>query len=120
MESRAIARYTRIPARKARLVADLIRGRGVDESLRTLQATHTKGARIITKVLNSAVANALSREGTMNIQPDSLYVKETFVNEGPTMRRFRPRAMGRATRINKRTSHITIVLGVRESAKGEE
>ena len=119
MEARASARYTRIPARKARLVVDLIRGRGVEESLRTLQATPTRGAKIVTKVLNSAVANALAGEGTLNVHADDFYVKEAYVNEGPTMRRFRPRAMGRATRIRKRTSHITIVVDVHESVKGE-
>ena len=119
MESRAHARYTRIPARKARLVVDLIRGKGVEESLRTLQAAEKKGARVVTKVLNSAVANAIAGEGTMKIHPEMLYVKEAYVNEGPTLRRFQPRAMGRATRLNKRTSHITIVLGVQEGAKGE-
>jgi len=119
MESRAHARYTRIPPRKARLVVDLIRGKGVEESIQILQGTEKKGARIVRKVLNSAVANALAGEGTMKIHPEMLYVKETYVNEGPTLRRFQPRAMGRATRINKRTSHITVVLGVQEGAKGE-
>ena len=120
MDARAHARSTRIPARKARLVVDLIRGKDVEESLRTLGATQTKGARIVTKVLNSAVANALVEEG-IDFDAEDLYVKEAYVNEGPTMRRFRPRAMGRATRINKRTSHITIVLAVHEGvAKTEE
>ncbi len=120
MEAKARARYVRVQARKARLVMNLIRGKGVEESFRTLQETHTKGARIITKVLNSAMANALADEGTMKVDADQFYVKEAYVNEGPTMKRFRPRAMGRATRINKRTSHITIVVDMHESAKGEE
>jgi len=120
MESRAHARYTAIPPRKARLAVDMIRGKGVEESLRTLDATSTRGARIVTKVLNSAVANAVAEEGTAKIHPDMLYVKEAYVNEGPTLKRFRARAMGRATRVNKRTSHITIVVGLHEEMKGEE
>ncbi len=110
MESKASARYQRIPPRKLRLVADMIRGRGVDESIKVLEQTHTKGARITAQVLNSAVANAMSREGSMKIHPDTLYVKEAYVDGGPIIKRFMPRAMGRATRINNRTSHLTIVL----------
>jgi large subunit ribosomal protein L22 len=118
MEAKAQARYSRIPPRKARAVLDLIRGRGVEESLRTLQGTDTRGARAITKILNSAVANALAGEGTMKVQSSELFVKAAWANEGPALKRFMPRAMGRATRIRKRTSHITIVVGLHESAKG--
>ncbi|MBM3319837.1 MAG: 50S ribosomal protein L22 [Candidatus Eisenbacteria bacterium] len=119
-EAKAHARYTRIPPRKARMVLRLIQGRGVEESLRTLRAAHVRGARIITKILNSAVANALAGEGTMKIQSSDLYVKTAYANEGPMLRRFLPRAMGRATRIRKRSSHITIVVGLRKTAKGEK
>jgi large subunit ribosomal protein L22 len=118
MEAKAHARYTRIPPRKARAVLELIRGRGVEESLRTLQAAQTRGARTITKILNSAVANALAGEGSIKVQSSELFVKAAYANEGPMLRRFLPRAMGRATRIRKRTSHITIVVGRHESAKG--
>jgi large subunit ribosomal protein L22 len=87
MEAKAHARYTRIPPRKARAVLELIRGRGVEESLRTLQAAQTRGARTITKILNSAVANALAGEGTMKIQSSELFVKAAYANEGPMLRR---------------------------------
>ncbi len=122
MESKASARYQRIQPRKLRLVVNMIRGRGVDESLNVLQETHTKGARMITKVLNSAIANAVDRGEDLKIEPEMLYVKRAFVDGGPVMKRFRPRAMGRATRILKRTSHITIVLDVHDEhkAKAEE
>ena len=99
-------------------VVNLIRGQGVEDSLRTLEATNTRGARIVTKVLNSAVANAVASEG-MDFEPEHLYVKEAYVNEGPTMKRFRARAMGRATRINKRTSHITIVVAVKGAKEAQ-
>ncbi|RPJ46962.1 MAG: 50S ribosomal protein L22 [Candidatus Latescibacterota bacterium] len=118
MEAKAQARYSKIPPRKARAVLELIRGRGVEESLRTLQGTHTRGARTITKLLNSAVANALAGEGTVKVQSGELFVKAAWANEGPALKRFMPRAMGRATRIRKRTSHITIVVGLPEGAKG--
>jgi large subunit ribosomal protein L22 len=98
-------------------VADLVRGRGVEESIQVLEQTHTKGARILSKVLNSAVANAMSQEGSMKVHPDQLYIKEAFVDGGPIIKRFMPRAMGRATRINKRTSHLTIVLDVTEQVE---
>ena len=117
MQSKASARYQRIPPRKLRLVVDMIRGRGVDESLRLLEQTHTKGAKITTQVLNAAVANAVSQEGSMKIHADMLYVKNAYVDGGPIVKRFMPRAMGRATRINKRTSHVTIVLDVNENAE---
>ena len=117
MESKASAKYQRIPPRKLRLVADMVRGRKVEESVVALEQTHTKGARIVTQVLNAAVANAMSREGSMNIHADMLYIKAITVDGGPITKRFMPRAMGRATRINKRTSHLTIVLDVNEKVE---
>jgi large subunit ribosomal protein L22 len=107
MEAKAVARYIRISPRKARYVADLVRGKPVEEALNVLAFTTRKAAQILAKVLKSAIANAAQDE---SIDVDTLYVKRVFVDEGPTMKRFRPRAMGRATRIRKRTSHITIVL----------
>jgi large subunit ribosomal protein L22 len=107
MEAKAVARYIRISPRKARYVADLVRGKPVEEALNVLTFTTRKAAQILAKVLKSAIANAGQDE---SIDVDTLYVKGVFVDEGPTMKRFRPRAMGRATRIRKRTSHITIVL----------
>lgn len=107
MEARAVARYVRISPRKARLVMDEIRGKKVEEALRLLGFSPKKGAFILKKLINSAVANA---EANSEIDVDSLFVKRVFANEGPTMKRFRPRAMGRATRIRKRTSHLTVIL----------
>ncbi len=103
----ATARYVRISARKLRLVADLVRGRQVEEARTILAFTPKKGARVVMKLLASAVANA---ENNQDMSADDLYIKSIFVNEGPTLKRWRARAMGRAGRINKRTSHITVEL----------
>ncbi len=107
MEVRAVSKYIRISPQKARLVADLIRGKDVDEALSILKFTPKKAARLIDKTLRSAIANA---EQLKVIDVDSLYVKKIYVDEGPTMKRWMARAMGRASRILKRTSHITVVL----------
>lgn len=101
------ARYVRIAPRKVRLVADLIRGKEVAEALAILRLTPRGATHVLEKVLNSAVANA---EHNFNMDVNDLAVAKVFVDEGPTLKRFRPRAQGRASRINKRTSHITIVL----------
>jgi len=107
MEAKAVARYIRISPQKARLVADVIRGRNVEDAINTLRFMPKKGARILRKIVESAVANAGQNE---TIDVDTLYVKRIFINGGPMLKRMRPRAMGRANRILKRTSHITIVL----------
>jgi large subunit ribosomal protein L22 len=107
MESRAKTRFVRISAQKARLVADMIRGRPVDEALNVLDYTPKKAARIIAKTLRSAVANA---EDQQNVDVDDLYVTRAFVDDGPTQRRILPRAHGRASRILKRSSHITVIV----------
>lgn len=107
MEAKAHARYIRIAPRKVRLVVDLIRGKEVGEAISILRHTPKGSSPIIEKLLNSAVANA---EHNYNLDPNNLVISEAYVNEGPTMKRFRPRAQGRASRINKRTSHITIVV----------
>lgn len=106
-QAKAIARYVRISPRKVRQVVDLIRGKDVQEALAILQFTPKRATEPITKVLNSAVANA---EHNYEMDTDSLYVKEIYVDEGPTLKRIRPRAMGRADQIRKRTSHITVVV----------
>jgi large subunit ribosomal protein L22 len=93
--------------RKARLVSDLIRGKRSEEALNILTFTKKAAAKIIIKVLKSAIANATQKK---TIDIDRLYVKRITVDQGPTMKRFQPRALGRATMIRKRTSHITIVL----------
>lgn len=111
MEARAVARYVRVSPRKARLVVDLIRGRSVEEASAILKFTPRAAAEVVEKVLMSAVANA---EKNLKIKADDLYVATTFVDEGPTLKRVRPRAQGRAFRINKRTSHVTVVVKQRE------
>jgi large subunit ribosomal protein L22 len=107
MEAKAVARYIRISPQKARLVADVIRGRNAEDAINTLRFMPKKGARILRKIVESAVANAGQNEA---IDVDTLYVKSVFIDGGPMLKRMRPRAMGRANRILKRTSHITIVL----------
>jgi len=114
MECRAVGRYIGIPPRKARLVVDLIRGRGISQALDTMKYTRKYAARVIEKILKSAIANAQHNHGAKHI--DRLFVKEAFVDQGPTIKRFRPRAMGRANPIKKRSSHITIVLTEKEAA----
>ena len=113
MEARAIARYVRISPRKARVVVDLIRGKSVQQAREILQFTNKGAAEVVEKTLNSAVANA---EDQHHVRPEDLYVKTTYVDEGPTMKRFRPRAKGAASRIRKRTSHITVIVATREEA----
>ena len=107
MEAKAIAKTVRIAPRKARLVADLIRGKKVSEALITLEFTNKAASPLIKKVLNSAVANAVNNH---SMNEETLYVKEIMINEGPTMKRFRPRAKGSASAILKRTSHINVVV----------
>ncbi|GAB7387291.1 50S ribosomal protein L22 [Bacillaceae bacterium] len=107
MEARAVARYVRIAPRKARLVIDLIRGKEVGEALAILRHTPKAASPIIEKVLKSAIANA---EHNYQMDVNNLVISKAYVDEGPTLKRFRPRARGMASRINKRTSHITVVL----------
>ena len=107
MESKAIARYIRIAPRKVRLVVDLIRGKQVGEALAILKHTPKAASPVVEKVLKSAIANA---EHNFEMDVNSLVVGTVFVDQGPTLKRFRPRAMGRASRIHKRTSHVTVVL----------
>ena len=107
MEAKAIAKTVRIAPRKARLVADLIRGKKIGEAYAILRNTDKKASEIIEKVLMSAVANA---DHNLSLDVNTLFVKEAFVNEGRTLKRFRARAKGSASRINKRTSHITVVV----------
>ncbi|MFC4620248.1 50S ribosomal protein L22 [Camelliibacillus cellulosilyticus] len=107
MEVKAVAKQVRVAPRKARLVVDLIRGKEVGEAFAILRNTPKAASPIVEKVLKSAIANA---EHNFELEPDSLFVSKAFVDEGITMKRFRPRAQGRAGRINKRTSHITVIV----------
>ena len=113
MEAKAIARYVRVSPRKARIVVDLIRGKSVVRAREILAFTNRGVAETVEKTLNSAVANA---ENQHHVRPESLVVKTAYVDEGPTLKRIRPRAKGSASRINKRTCHITIVVAPREEA----
>ena len=110
MEARAVAKYIRIPPRKVRLIMNEIRGKKVGEALNAVSFAPQKGAFILKKLISSAVANA---ENNFDMDVDKLYIKELYADEGPTLKRFRPRAMGRATRIRKRTSHLTVILDER-------
>ncbi len=107
---RAIARYVRISSRKVKIVLDLIRGKSAEEAQAILQFTPKAAAPVALKVLNSAIANA---ENNLEMNRDSLYVAETYANQGPTLKRYWARSHGRADQILKRTSHITIVLDQR-------
>ncbi len=107
MEVRAVAKYLRVSRQKASLVADVVRGKPVDEALYALEMMPKKPARLIRKVLMSAIANA-DQEGSIDV--DTLYIKRIAVDQGPQLKRWRARAMGRACQIQHRLSHITIVL----------
>lgn len=111
MNAKAVVRFTRIAPRKARQVIDMIRGKKVGDAQTILKFTPRFAAEIIGKVLNSAIANA---ENNHKMNRESLYVSEAYVDQGPTMKRFMPRAQGRASAIHKRTSHITIVVAEKE------
>ena len=110
MEAKAVAKYIRISPRKARQVVDLIRGKSVAEAYAILKFTPNKGAELVENVLKSAVANA---EHNYDMNVDDLYVSKAYVDQGPSLKRFKPRAMGRADGIRKRTSHITVMVSER-------
>jgi len=112
MEARATAKYIDVPPRKTRLVADSVRGRSVREALGMLKFMPQKSARHIRKVIESATANA---ENNYAMDPDTLVVSRIFVDEGPSQKRFRPRAHGRASPLIKRTSHVTAVVADKEA-----
>ncbi|MCD8211889.1 MAG: 50S ribosomal protein L22 [Oscillospiraceae bacterium] len=111
MEARAQLNHLRISPRKVNIVCDLIRGKDVNEASAILKNTPKAASEPLYKLLQSAAANA---ENNHQMDPDRLYVSETYANGGPIIKRIRPRAHGRAFRINKRTSHVTIVLQERE------
>ena len=105
--AQATLKYARISARKVKIVADLIRGKNVNEALAIVRFTPKASSDIIEKLLKSAIANA---ENNHNMDSKNLYIAEIYANQGPTLKRIRPAAKGSAVRIRKRTSHITIVL----------
>lgn len=107
METRAVLRYARLSPQKTRLVVDLVRGKGIQDAMNILKFSPQKAAGIVAKLVSSAVANA-EQKGVSDV--DRLFVKTITVDQGPALKRFMPRAQGRATRIRKPTSHITVVL----------
>jgi large subunit ribosomal protein L22 len=107
MEAKAIAKYVRTSSMKIGIVLGLIRGKNVNEAFAILQYTPKNAAEVVNKVLKSAVANA---ENNLNLDINRLYVAEAYACQGPTLKRFRPRAQGRAYRIRKRSSHVTIIV----------
>jgi large subunit ribosomal protein L22 len=107
MEAIAKARFVRMGPRKIRLVLDLVRGKRVEEALHILSFTPKVAAKVVRKLIKSALANA---ENKGDIDVDTLYIKRIYVDQGPALKRFTPRAMGRATMIRRRTSHITVIL----------
>lgn len=107
MEAKAISRYVRISPQKTRLVSANIKGKPVEDALNILKFTPKKSAELLLKTLYSAISNA---ENVNGLNVDALYVKNVIVDEGPTWKRIQPRAMGRAYRVLKRTSHITVVV----------
>jgi large subunit ribosomal protein L22 len=113
LTARASARYLRVSPRKARRIIDVVRGTKVTEALDVLRFDEHAASDDVYKVVASAAANA---EHNQRLDRDSLWIREAFVDEGPTLKRFRPRAQGRAYRIRKRTSHVTVVVESRDSA----
>ena len=107
MESRATMKYVRTTPRKMRRAVDLIRGQHVEEARRILRFSPLGASHDLEKLLNSAIANAEQKPGVVS---DNLWISRAWVDEGPTLRRYRPRAYGRATKIRKRTSHVTLVV----------
>jgi large subunit ribosomal protein L22 len=120
MEAKAQARYVRVTPRKARRVVDLIRGKAAGEAVAVLEFAPQAASETVRKVVQSAIANArqAADRASQPFDETALVVRAAFVDEGPTMKRFRPRAQGRAYRINKRTSHITVVVAQSEKAAG--
>ena len=107
MQAKAVTRNVRISATKVRLVLDVVRGKPVDRALSMLQYMPQKAAREVARTVKSAAANA---ENNFDMSPEDLVIKTIYADEGPTMKRFMPRARGRADRINKRTTHITVIV----------
>ncbi len=107
MEARAVAKYVRISPRKMKPITDLVRGKNASEALSILKFTPNKGAKILEKVISSAVANA---ENNHEMDTDRLFISEVYANQGPTMKRWRAGSQGRASMILKRSSHIGVVL----------
>jgi large subunit ribosomal protein L22 len=114
MEARAVYRYISSSPRKMRLLIDLIRGMSVDKALEVLHFHPKHASKNAEKVLRSAVSNLINKEDSTKVEPSNLFVKEAFVNQGPTIKRISPAPMGRAYKIRKRSCHLTIVVSTKE------
>ena len=110
MESKAISRYNRQSARKIRKILNEVRGFKVGNAISYLHFSPEKGSVVIEKTIRSAVANLMQIEGNNDLDPDLIHIKEAYVNQGPVMKRFRAASMGRASKLRRPTSHLTIVL----------
>ena len=110
MEAKAVNKYIQQSAKKIKPVADMVRGKRVDKALNTLHFMPKKAAKMIEHTIRSAVANFINTDDGSKVNPEELFVKKVFVNQGPTAKRIQPRSMGRAFRIRKRTSHLTVVV----------
>ncbi|MBN1782531.1 50S ribosomal protein L22 [bacterium] len=110
MEAKAVARYIRISPRKARQVADMVRGKSVEDAINLLHFVPQRASGPVEKVLRSAVSNALNREEGAKLDPEDFFIKTIWVDQGPTMRRYSPGPMGRATIIRKRSCHVGVVI----------
>ena len=110
MEARALAKYIRMSPRKVRQVVDMVRGKPVEEAINFLHFTPKRASLPVEKVLRSAIANAMNMEEAAKLDPEDLFIKEIYVNQGPTMRRYNPGPMGRASLIRKRFCHISVIV----------
>lgn len=120
MEARAIHKYIPTSPRKMRLVIDLIRGKGVEEAISILHFSPIHSAKEAEKTLRSAIANLQNKEEAGRIDFSQIYVKEAYVNGGPTMKRIRPAPMGRAYRVRKRSNHLTIIVAIHDEVLREQ
>ncbi len=120
MEARAVHKYLPTSPRKMRLVVDLIRGKGVEEAISVLHFSPKHSAKEAEKTLRSAVSNLQNKEEAGRIDFSQIYVKDAFVNNGPTVKRIRPAPMGRAYRVRKRSNHLTIVVAIRDDVVAQK
>ncbi|NQT34587.1 50S ribosomal protein L22 [bacterium] len=114
MEAKAVARWVRVSPRKMRLVVDMVRGQNVRSAVNQLHFSTKRAAEPVEKTIRSALSNLMTMDEATKLDPTDVFIKEIRVDEGPTLRRWRARAMGRATRIRKRTSHLTVVVAARQ------
>lgn len=120
LEAKAVARWVRVSPRKMRLVVDMVRGQNVRSAVNQLHFSMKRASEPVEKTIRSALANLMTMEEAVKLDPADVFIKEIRVDEGPTLRRWKARAMGRATRIRKRTSHLTVVVAARQVSKEDK